>query len=1363
MNLFLAVLADNFAVADESDKKSEDDDEKDDELEVAQAAAQLQHDNPFRQKCLNICTSKYFDKAMTGFILLNTVIMCIDFYPRNPTLYGDDLSLTKFKPPAYFWTLWSLNATLTLIFTVESFIKILGLGLEIFVKDRFNLFDVLVVFISLVEVVLDILTQCRLIDVGLPGLSALRALRVFRVLKLVRSVETLRTIFATLSNSIASVTYLGMLLFLFIFIFALLGMEFFGGFTPVPHMWKGHGGQYNVENFPCAFEYYHITWSSDDDSPRCNFDTFFNSFVSIFIVLSGENWNEIYFDMHRATWHHSSVIATGYFLLLFVVGNLLLFNLFIAILISNMEGDDEDDEDIDEDPKKVDCDMLVYDFGLYKDQDGKRGSEASKGEKSTSTISRSETSIGSSKKTGKSTGAAFLEDVEGSTDKALMLFSWKNPLRRACAKIILHQLFDQVVVVLILISSVMLGLDWPSYPSDSVYTQVIQPIDVIFTVLFSVEMLLKIIVMGFIFSKDKTRPAYLRISWNVLDFFVVCVSIINLIANNVGGLNAVGPLRAIRALRALRPLRLVARMENMRIVVSTLLGAVPAVGTFGVFMLLFVIIFAILFMQMFGGRLGYCLDPHFEDEPYGSRVIPGVNGTYANDYLECMALPKYNISRHDSFGNSFTSPVFADKNSDFYYSPEGYREFAEFPKWVNPDFGNFDNIATSVLLLMEVAFLEGWPDVMFMVMDSDIANEYIVPWWLDTSVDPDGLFGHDHQTSTYLGMVTFVLWIILGCFVLLNMVIGVVLDSFNKIKEENDGLTMMTEEQGEWVRAQKQIVAMRPLKQPTMPKGAAWRLAFFKLVTSNAFDLLIMMIIMINMLFMCITVWNPSPYNTDIKALADLNKVVNIIFFVLYVVEMLLKWTGLGLQQYFKDVWNQFDFFLVLVSAFDLYASTAPGAEGLPFPPSVLRVVRLFRVVRILRILKTAKNLRTIITTIRVSLPGLYNITILLSIVLYIYAVICMNFFYRINYTPGVIYPYGGGDKAWFTQGITPECSNPEEFKDGCPMRLQTVWVGDYYYTNGNSNDGDFINRHANFRNLGFSVLTLIRCATGESFNGIMHDMMGYRWGTNRLRCCPSCGPIEGGKPTSSCDPTGLAGTGDFSEALPSLFLMLTYTVVMGFIILNGLFIGVIVDNFTNIGSEGKTITVEAIEEFREVWLRFDPKGTFAIQSHSLLSLLQHLSRPLGIADEHPALTRMEMLLLLGTLNIPDHAGKIHFSEVLTALAHRVCGAPLPLCDTTKSIQKQVAKVPGLKHLESPVHNALTNYLASLMQSRWRGYAMRKKAADDYPSQVAATLPPLPTKGLPPLRPEPPSTCENSKVGDTNEQGKVKATQVLPQ
>ena len=67
-----------------------------------------------------------------------------------------------------------------------------------------------------------------------------------------------------------------------------------------------------------------------------------------------------------------------------------------------------------------------------------------------------------------------------------------------------------------------------------------------------------------------------------------------------------GPLRALRALRALRPLRLVQRIEGMKTVVQAIFNALPGVGNVAAVSLLFMLIFSILGVQLFGGRFGRC-------------------------------------------------------------------------------------------------------------------------------------------------------------------------------------------------------------------------------------------------------------------------------------------------------------------------------------------------------------------------------------------------------------------------------------------------------------------------------------------------------------------------------------------------------------------------------------------------------------------------------------------------------------------------------------------------------------------------------------------------------------------------------------
>jgi len=301
------------------------------------------------------------------------------------------------------------------------------------------------------------------------------------------------------------------------------------------------------------------------------------------------------------------------------------------------------------------------------------------------------------------------------------------------------------------------------------------------------------------------------------------------------------------------------------------------------------------------------------------------------------------------------------------------------------------------------------------------------------------------------------------------------------------------------------------------------------------------------------------------------------------------------------------------------------------------------------------------------------------------------------------------------------------------------------------------LNRHANFERIEISLLTLFRCATGESFNGIMHDVSSAEWGDNRLRCCPECGPImrdwQGNEVIeTSCGNTGWA-----------LFFMLTYILLMLYIVLS-LAVGVILENFANVGSDNKKITIEMIEEFREVWLKYDPRGTFIVPSHNLLAILQQLKHPLGLAGKVPALSRAQMLYYLGELDIPDHKGYIHFMETLTAISHKHCGVTLPPCEATYKILRSLDKTPGVAKLEKPQHNALTNYLVSLLQSRWRGYAMRKKYSDDISEISGAEHQPNSNTGdnVSTSKHENSTPESLNKTENVAGTGKVKLSQVAP-
>jgi hypothetical protein len=1463
MNLFLAVLCDNFEMAD--DAATEDglpEEPIEDAEEVMEREMKLlAHENKYRQMCLELIKIKRFDMFIQGCILFNTLLMCLKWAP-GPT---NNLEASVSGDPTWgYLETWHgvlmmvLNILLTTIFTAESIIKVVALGPKLFRRDPMNVFDAFVVVFSIVEIGLDLNTKASPGSFTLPvPLSVLRAFRVFRLFKLVRSVESMRKILSTLVSSLASVVYLALLLCLVILIFILLGMELFGGRYPHAEL------NYTRDNFPYSFEAVKLNWDDRDFGSRYHFDDFGTALLAIFVVLSGENWNEIMFDSHRASWDDTGAFAIVYFIVLFVVGNLLLFNLFIAILLSNFDNDEDEvvkraegrkwrsvGENMPAKPdgiRRLNCKELedelvkklaerqltpedqkkssvVLEFthdewdGLFKkvaeflkktypeDKEVTEGREQDEeawyihetdfvyvgqlpdgqyfqpadpfDDQSNAprmmyrfgkyvAMDREHESRKSAADFGGEEEVAEVEkpkdypDVaagdEHGDDKSLGYFGWDSKVRVFCARTILNKYFEPVILVLILVSTLFLVIDMPHFSERHPLRVTMYAFNIIFTVLFTVEMCLKIVALGFINSKTPKKynlsTAYLRDGWNILDFFIVFVSILALtLPKSIKG------VKQLRAFRAIRPMRLVSRYEALKITFQTLLKSIPSMASLMSVASLFFIIFAILGLELFGGKLGYCKDPEHDDAP---RLIVGMNVTKLpdgstitqNDYEECMSLSRYNITRRTTDGIELTD--MADIKRD-----RAWLEYTEFPQWMYPQFGTFDNVGMSLMLLFEVSALEGWPDVMHKAMDTDSQELFIeayrvdsnpLDWlkpsdWTASTDRPrlDVITAHEHTTSNIEAGIFFILWIILGCFVIVNMTVGVVVDTFAEIKEENDGVLLMTDEETEWVQAQKQVLASRPLRQAE-PPPAPWRRKVYDMINGTKFEVTIMSVIMLNVLQMSSDWFEPHPdaaaYNPALKTAMQY---INFVFYAIYLIEMGLKWVGLGVPQYFKNSWNCFDFFLVLVSTVDIIFSSQEGE--LPFPVSVLRTLRILRVARILRIIKTAKSLRTIVMTVFISVPQLKNILVLIILIILITDMLLVGFFFYVNYTPnnfeqskeyyrdtwesdgGITYPTPPvwvSNSTGLTAPQTPLYKGRANMLYGEPYTGEIYRIDDFFYS-GTTNWGDAINRHANFGTFWMGLLTLVRSSTGESFNGLMHDLMGPEWGHNRLSCCLQCGPVLDGKwedldlshlpaadifritnstdntllrrivPDESCGHSALAWS-----------IYLIFQMVMAYIVLS-IMIGVILENFSNVGSESKKISMEDIEDFREVWLKYDPKGSFIVPSHNLLAILQQLKEPLGIQGKVPALTRADMLKHLGELDIPDHQGYVHFMEVLTACANKKAGEPLPVCDTTNKLDRSVQAVPKLKALESAQHSALTNYLVSLLQSRFRGFEARK-------------------------------------------------------
>ena len=120
---------------------------------------------------------------------------------------------------------------------------------------------------------------------------------------------------------------------------------------------------------------------------------------------------------------------------------------------------------------------------------------------------------------------------------------------------------------------------------------------------FILEAVIKIIALGFVIGKD----AYLKESWNILDFVIVVSSILNWFFDYFFK-KSFSFLRGFRALRALRPLRMISKDEGMKTIVNSLLKAIPSLVNVALINILFLVVFGILGVQIFKGQMGYCND-----------------------------------------------------------------------------------------------------------------------------------------------------------------------------------------------------------------------------------------------------------------------------------------------------------------------------------------------------------------------------------------------------------------------------------------------------------------------------------------------------------------------------------------------------------------------------------------------------------------------------------------------------------------------------------------------------------------------------------------------------------------------------------
>uniref|UniRef100_A0A8C2YGB3 Sodium channel protein n=1 Tax=Coturnix japonica TaxID=93934 RepID=A0A8C2YGB3_COTJA len=1165
----------------------------------------------------------FVDLAITICIVLNTLFMAMEHYPMTEQ-FSSVLSVG--------------NLVFTGIFTAEMVLKIIAMDPYYYFQEGWNIFDGIIVSLSLMELGL----------ANVEGLSVLRSFRLLRVFKLAKSWPTLNMLIKIIGNSVGALGNLTLVLAIIVFIFAVVGMQLFGK---------------SYKECVCKI-------SSDCELPRWHMHDFFHSFLIVFRVLCGE-WIETMWDCMEVAGQTMCLIV---FMLVMVIGNLVVLNLFLALLLSSFSSDnlaatDDDNEmnnlqiavariqkGIDYIKKKIQefvqkafirkqkaleeikaleelnnkkdscisnhtAVEISKDMNYLKDGNGTTsgvgtGSSVEKyavdesdymsfinnpgltvtvpiavGESdfenlnteefsSESDMEESKQKLNASSSSEGSTvdiappGEGEQAEIEPEealepeacfTEGCVKKFPccqvsiedgkgkiWWN-LRKTCYSIVEHNWFETFIVFMILLSSGALAFEDIYIEQRKTIKTMLEYADKVFTYIFILEMLLKWVAYGF--------QIYFTNAWCWLDFLIVDVSLVSLIANALG-YSELGAIKSLRTLRALRPLRALSRFEGMRVVVNALVGAIPSIMNVLLVCLIFWLIFSIMGVNLFAGKFYHCVNTTTGEMFDVSDV---------NNYTQCEELIKNNQSA----------------------------------RWKNVKV-NFDNVGAGYLSLLQVATFKGWMDIMYAAVDSREVDQ------------------PKYEDNLYMYLY-FVIFIIFGSFFTLNLFIGVIIDNFNQQKKKISQDIFMTEEQKKYYNAMKKLGSKKPQKPIPRPVNKFQGMVF-DFVTKQVFDISIMILICLNMVTMMVETDDQS------KEMETILSRINLVFIILFTGEFVLKLISLR-HYYFTIGWNIFDFVVVILSIVGMFL--AEMIEKYFVSPTLFRVIRLARIGRILRLIKGAKGIRTLLFALMMSLPALFNIGLLLFLVMFIYAIFGMSNFAYVK---------------------------------------REVGIDDMF----------------NFETFGNSMICLFQITTSAGWDGLLAPILNSGE--------PDCDPHK--------DHPGSSVKGDCGNPSVGIFFFVSY-IIISFLVVVNMYIAVILENFSVATEESaEPLSEDDFEMFYEVWEKFDPDATQFIEYSKLSDFAAALDPPLNI----PKPNKIQLI----AMDLPMVSGdRIHCLDILFAFTKRVLGESGEMDALRVQMEDRFMAANPSKVSYEPITTTLRRkqeeVSALIIQRAYRRYLLKQK------------------------------------------------------
>uniref|UniRef100_A0A8C3RJY1 Sodium channel protein n=1 Tax=Cyanoderma ruficeps TaxID=181631 RepID=A0A8C3RJY1_9PASS len=1107
----------------------------------------------------------FVDLAITICIVLNTLFMAMEHYPMTDE-FNQVLSVG--------------NLVFTGIFTAEMFLKIIAMDPYYYFQEGWNIFDGFIVTLSLVEL--------GLADVE--GLSVLRSFRLLRVFKLAKSWPTLNMLIKIIGNSVGALGNLTLVLAIIVFIFAVVGMQLFGK---------------SYKECVCKI-------SSDCELPRWHMQDFFHSFLIVFRVLCGE-WIETMWDCMEVA---GQAMCLTVFMMVMVIGNLVVLNLFLALLLSSFSADNlavtDDDNEMNNLQIAVARMQKGIDYVKRKVREFIQKAFVKKQKaldeiKPLEDLNNKNSCISNHTTVELSKDHDYIKDANGTTsgigtgssvekyiiDESDYMSFINNPSLTVTVPIAVGESdFENLNTEEFSSesdleeskeklnsssssegSTVDIGL--PAEEQPEAEPEEAQEPEACFTE--GCVRRFKCCQVSIEEGRGKQwwnlrKTCFRIVEHNWFETFIVFMILLS------SGALAFEDIY-IEQRKTIKTMLEYADKVFTYIFILEMLLKWVAYGYQTYFTnawcWLDFLIVDVSLVSLTANALGYselgaikslrtlrALRPlralsRFEGMRVVVNALLGAIPSIMNVLLVCLIFWLiFSIMGVNLFAGKFYYCV--NTTTDERFEVDQINNFSQCEELIkNNQSARWKNVKVN------------FDNVGFGYLS--LLQVATFKGWMDimyAAIDSrDVLQQPKYEDNLYMYLY-FVIFIIFGSFFTLNLFIGVIIDNFNQQKKKISQDIFMTEEQKKYYNAMKKLGSKKPQKPIPRP-GNKFQGMVFDFVTQQVFDISIMILICLNMVTMMVETDDQS------KEMENILYWINLVFIVLFTGECVLKLISLR-HYYFTIGWNIFDFVVVILSIVGMFL--AEMIEKYFVSPTLFRVIRLARIGRILRLIKGAKGIRTLLFALMMSLPALFNIGLLLFLVMFIYAIFGMSNFAYVKREAGI--------------------------------------------------DDMF-----NFETFGNSMICLFQITTSAGWDGLLAPILNSGE--------PDCDPHK--------DHPGSSVKGDCGNPSVGIFFFVSY-IIISFLVVVNMYIAVILENFGVATEESaEPLSEDDFEMFYEVWEKFDPDATQFMEFEKLSDFAAALEPPLHL----PKPNKVQLI----AMDLPMVSGdRIHCLDILFAFTKRVLG-----------------------------------------------------------------------------------------------------------